>query len=415
MESTKWPESLHQRGADARFRPALDRLTGNSAEFLATSWHQNCHFHAAFPDPEALLGLDGFDGLVTRYGLRSPMVWVMGGGEQREPSQLNATADGTPMVEGLVAPEDVGAALAGGRTVSLRGLNHFWPPVGGIARQLEMDLMHPVLSNAYLTPAGTPGLALHHDSHDVFVIQTHGQKVWEVFRSRETNPLAPWNPATDEPGDLVGEFVLEPGDCLYIPLGFPHRARTQSRPSLHVTLGVDVKRWVDAFEALSGLAASVPAFREPLLPDFPLDPTQFRERLLSRLQLLVLWASDETLTEPLLDRLWSRRRPPLDGHVADMLALPGLRDETSVVWRHDHVWEIGEEDGEVVLRLWNGVLALPHRFARALATLSGPAEVRIRDIDPGLDSDERLELVRRLVSAGIVRVSGSLGPGPAAG
>jgi hypothetical protein len=216
--------------------------------------------------------------------------------------------------------------------------------------------------------------------------------------------MAPWNPATDEPGELVGEFVLQAGDCLYLPLGFPHRARTQNAPSLHVTLGVDVKRWVDAFEALCRFAASVSAFREPLPPDFPLDPQEFRERLLSRLQLLVLWASDEALTDPLLDRLWARRRPPLDGHLADMLALPDLRDDTLVAWRRDQVWDLGEADGEVVVRLWNEVLALPARFARSLATLVDAAEVRIGDLDPDLGADDRLELVRRLVSAGVLRV-----------
>lgn len=404
MDGIKRRESLDESSTGARHRRALDRLTGNSAEFLAAYWRKDCHLFSAPTGSDALLDLDAFDSLVTQHGLRSPMVWVMGGGEQREPSQLTTTTDGTRMVEGLVVPEDVGSELAGGKTVSLRGLNHFWPPVGAITRQLELDLMHPVHSNAYLTPARMRGLALHHDSHDVFVVQTHGEKVWEVFRSREPNPMAPWNPATDEPGELVGEFVLRAGDCLYIPLGFPHRARTQNQPSLHVTLGVDVKRWVDAFEALCTFAMSASAFREPLPPDFPLDPRQFRERLLSRLQLLLLWASDETLTEPLLDRLWSRGRPPLDGHVADMLVLADLCDDTLVAWRRDQVWDLGEENGAVVLSLWNQVLTLPARFARSLATLVDAAEVRVADVDPDLGADERLELVRRLVSAGILRV-----------
>ena len=399
MESTKAETPLDEAQAHRRSRPALDRLTGNATEFLDDFWRNDCHLFPAFSGHQPLLDLFDFDALITQYGLRGPMVWVMGGGEAREAAQLNTTADGTAMVEGMVRTEDVATALAAGNTVSLRGLNHFWPPVGAISRQLELDVMHPVLSNAYLTPAGTRGLALHHDAHDVFVIQTHGEKVWEVFRPRDPNPMAPWNPESDEPGELAGEFVLTPGDCLYIPLGFPHRAHTRSQPSLHVTLGVDVKRWVDAFDVLCTLAAAVPVFREPLPADFPLDPAAFRDRLLRRLQLLSVWASDESLTGPLLDRLWARRRPPLDGHIASMVSLP------------DHAWEISRSDGDVVLGLWDVQLALPDRLAPALARLSGASHITVRDIDPGLEPDERLSLVRRLVAAGIVRVQGD-GAGP---
>lgn len=405
LQGTNTPTS-EDASADTR-PPSLDtltRLTGDGTAFLGNSWHREPHLHHAFEADEALLDLRDFDTLISQYGLRSPMVWLMGGGEPGEPARLRSTLDGTPMVEGLVVPESVGAALLQGRTVSLRGLNHFWPAVGRAGRSLEAELSHPVQSNAYLTPARTHGLAIHHDPHDVFVIQTHGEKVWEVFRPRTSNPIAPWNSGTDEPGDLIGEYRLRAGDCLYIPLGFPHRARTEDQPSLHVTLGVQVRRWLDVVEVLCAHAEAVPTFREPLPVGFDADPQKFRERLLSRLQLLVLWASDERLVEPLVDSLWTSRRPPLDGHIADVASLPGIHQGSHIAWRTDHTARLSTTDEGLTVHLWDGNHTFPSRWAPALNQLRRGGTVRVSDLDGDLGDAESVDLVRRLVTAGVVRL-----------
>ena len=67
-----------------------------------------------------------------------------------------------------------------GATVVLQGLHRYWPPLGALVAELELALGHPCQANAYLTPPGSQGFAVHSDTHDVFVFQTHGSKVWEV-------------------------------------------------------------------------------------------------------------------------------------------------------------------------------------------------------------------------------------------
>ena len=44
-------------------------------------------------------------------------------------------------------------------------------------------------ANAYLTPAGAAGLAPHHDTHDVFVLQVAGAKHWTVRAPVVDTPL----------------------------------------------------------------------------------------------------------------------------------------------------------------------------------------------------------------------------------
>ncbi len=79
-------------------------------------------------------------------------------------------------------------------------------------------------------------------------------------------------------GRSIQEFVLDAGDCLYIPRGWIHDAVSiDEEPSLHVTVGLITKTWADLMpEAISEVALREPAFRRSLPPrsnhpDYPLD------------------------------------------------------------------------------------------------------------------------------------------------
>ena len=104
-----------------------------------------------------------------------------------------ATLAGVSMT-GLVDARKVLDLFDGGATVVLQGLHRYWPPLTDLVRDLELALGHPCQANAYLTPPGSQGFALHSDTHDVFVFQTHGVKDWEVHD-----------------GDDVRQVRMEPG------------------------------------------------------------------------------------------------------------------------------------------------------------------------------------------------------------
>ena len=116
-------------------------------------------------------------------------------------------------------------------------MHRYWPPLAELVAQLELELGHPCQANAYLTPPGAQGFAVHSDSHDVFVFQTHGIKQWEVH--------------TD--GD-VDKVRLEPGLSMYLPTGTPHAARAQDRASLHVTIGINQLTWRQLLDQRRGRA-----------------------------------------------------------------------------------------------------------------------------------------------------------------
>ena len=73
---------------------------------------------------------------------------------------------------------------------------------------------------SYATDGG--GVGPHFDSYDVFLLQAHGKRRWRIGRQKELKlregiPLKVL--AKFEPEE---EYVLEPGDMLYLPPGYAH-------------------------------------------------------------------------------------------------------------------------------------------------------------------------------------------------
>ena len=65
---------------------------------------------------------------------------------------------------------------------------------------------------------------------------------------------------------------LAPGDCLYVPRGFRHAARTAETASLHLTVGMLTRNWNDLLREVVELATEEAWFRESLPVGFANDP-----------------------------------------------------------------------------------------------------------------------------------------------
>ena len=88
------------------------------------------------------------------------------------------------------------------------------------------------------------GFKTHYDAHDVFVLQAEGSKHWRLYRGPIHLPLPGQAYSQEvEPGELVAELDLHPGDLIYIPRGFMHDAVAVDSTSLHLTLGVLSVTW----------------------------------------------------------------------------------------------------------------------------------------------------------------------------
>jgi lysine-specific demethylase/histidyl-hydroxylase NO66 len=126
-----------------------------------------------------------------------------------------------------------------GCTLQLHQPQRFFDGCWRLLAALERQLGCLVGCNAYLTPAGTQGLAPHHDDVELWVVQTAGRKRWRLYEPRAGFHL-PSVPSGDLDADTLGPVVMEVelnvGDCLYMPRGTVHQAEAVTEDSAHLTI-----------------------------------------------------------------------------------------------------------------------------------------------------------------------------------
>jgi bifunctional lysine-specific demethylase and histidyl-hydroxylase NO66 len=389
---------------------ALRRCVGDPERFLERHWAAEPLLHRSGEEFPGLLDLGDVDHLVTETLLRMPSFRLVKDGAQLDPATYTRTIriGGRP-VERTIRPEGVLRAFEDGATIVLQALHRQWPPVGAFCRDLELSLTHPVQANAYVTPPTSRGFDVHHDTHDVFVLQTHGRKRWRAYLPvvELAGPDQPWKPDRGDPGPPELEAELRPGDVLYLPRGVPHAAEAQEDVSIHVTVGVLAHTWLDLWRHVLGRASDTRAFREALPAGFARDPAALTSELEVRRKELHEWveaAADEDAILSFARAFWSRRRPMLGGQLHQLGLVDRIEARTPVRRRSGSVFVVSVDGDQASVLLGMRELRMPAFCEPALRLVAGSrGSFRPADL-PGLDDASRLVLVRRLVREGAVEV-----------
>ena len=368
-------------------------------EFLAETWERR-PLHVARGEPgrfDDLLSARDAERLVTEPGLRYPALRLVKAGAKLDPSDYTVDLPWRPVPFGATA--DVARVVAeweAGATIVLQGLHLNWGPLARYCRGLEARLGHPVQCNAYWTPRRSQGLAVHHDTHDVFVLQVSGRKRWLVYEPVLELPLRDqrYTEALGGPGDVVLDVELRAGDTLYLPRGWLHEALTSEEDSLHLTVGVNVVTWLAAFRAAVERCADDVEFRRSLPPDGE-GAEMLLERLAERL------GADEVAADA-RRRFLEGRRAVLDGQLSELRALDSLTVDT---WVERRPTVVAELDGARLAFEGKALVFPEHALAEVGALVGGEGPVRVGELPGRLDDAGRLVLVRRLVREGFLRVA----------
>jgi Cupin superfamily protein len=286
-----------------------------------------------------------------------------------------------------------------GATLVLQGLHLTRPSVAAFCRSLEETLGHPAQANAYYTPRAAQGLPVHHDTHDVFVLQVSGEKRWLVYEPALELPLKDqrYSAELGAPGAPVEDRVLRPGDMLYLPRGWLHEALTSETDSLHLTVGVNVVTWLDAFKSALGELGDDVRFRRSWRTGDGAD--DLVEALRSRL-------TTGDVERRAREKLIRTRQPIRQGQLRQLRALDSLDTETELERNPTVLADLLEQDGEVALAFEGRSLTFPPHARDEVAALATADEPFTASTLPGtLDDAGRLVLVRRLVREGFLRIS----------
>jgi len=288
----------------------------------------------------------------------------------------------------------------GGATIVLQALHVYHPPLAHFCRSLERELGHPVQTNAYYTPPAAQGFPVHHDTHDVFCLQVAGEKRWLVYPPVLELPLRDqkYAPEMGEPGEAVLDVTLRPGDTLYLPRGWLHKAMTSETHSLHLTVGVAVYTWLDALKAALEEAAS----EEPdLRRGVPAEGESTDELL----ELLAARLAPEAVAARMRRSFVRSRRPVRDDLFEQLHSLERLDLDTPLARRATVIADVAVDDEEATLSYEGRDVRFPARVAAELEFIAAGEEAfRLADLPGRLDDEGRLVLGRRLVREGFLQI-----------
>ena len=115
-------------------------------------------------------------------------------------------------------------------------LRYVWRPLDTLARAFEALLHQPMTTSAFWSRGGMKA-PVHHDDHDLIVVQLRGTKRWYVS-SGPSELHNTWANIPGRPPELGPHEVIDlrPGDVLYLPRGTPHTVDSDTE-SIHLALG----------------------------------------------------------------------------------------------------------------------------------------------------------------------------------
>ncbi len=352
-------------------------------------WASRVHVHHADPaDLVGLLSLEDADHLLTSTAIRTPSIRLAKDRSVLPESSYTRTATlaGKPLT-GLVDSRKALALFDGGATIVFQGLHRYWPPLTRLIAELELELGHPCQANAYLTPPGAQGFAVHSDTHDVFVFQTAGAKQWEVHSP-----------------DGVEDLTLEPGLSLYLPTGTPHAARAQETVSLHVTLGINQLTWRGLVRrSIADLLDEVPDTHLPA--GYLDDPAALADGLSDRLTAIadrIHGVDASAAVEAEVRRFLTGRGARLAGGLLDSTRLAALDDSTRLRRRPGHPCVLLPREERLEVLLGDRSIDVPAYLEPALNEIRRRPELRPADLADHLDPQSRQVLCRRLVREGLL-------------
>jgi ribosomal protein L16 Arg81 hydroxylase len=373
------------------------------AEFFGSYWETRpLEVKRAEPTYYSTLpSLSEVDGLITST--------VFGASARTEQGRLVRTGrDGTlsqhPFrldADGFPDIHHVYRSYNHGYTIVLNEIHRRSAIVGAMCRDLEAEFHHPVGANLYLTPRNAQGFRPHVDSHDVVIVQIHGEKEWRVGAT-PARPL-PTAAFPAEPVDAVEDansFLLSPGDALYIPRGFAHEAITQFSSSLHLTVGIYPFTWADLLsEALRRVATENAELRRAL-PVSHLGTAFYDDRAAVLRQSVAAVTSPPVLEAARLSlgAKFLKRQAAAAGHFASLDAVHNLSVDTVVARGFRGACRIRATGERVVVDYPGNYLSVPLFLAPALEYAVNSGMFTVGSIPGDLSDSDRIEFVARLIA-----------------
>ena len=158
-----------------------------------------------------------------------------------------------------------------GASIVLNEIHTLTPGLKAISKVMSDTLGGKARCNLYCSWREKQAFDVHFDTHDAYVLQIAGEKRWRIYQRTISDPVNHPDFRTlgqafheKNRGPLSAEFVVKPGDLVYLPRGFYHEALAQSDATMHVTFGVVPVIGLDLITAVYERAVHDELFRKAI-------------------------------------------------------------------------------------------------------------------------------------------------------
>jgi ribosomal protein L16 Arg81 hydroxylase len=358
-----------------------------------------------------LLTFDDLDRLLTLSGPAFENVRVVSGSVDT----LIVNGDGRRH-EAANRLEAIYRHYRAGSTLVLNSMNERLEPLKRLEHVLHSELNAGFEMNVYLTPGGqAQGFKPHYDTHDVFVLQVHGTKKWQLYGCPFPMPLPmpaqefhSLGPSLNVPAQAEREIEMQPGDLLYLPRGTVHAATSNATATAHLTIGMHRPLWFPLIqEALFELCAKDVRLRAALPVGFNRSEESLDEAtgtLRELLGSLLAGLRPERIVSGAASRTTFITSPNLRGHLNDLEQVNSLTADTVLYRREGIRYNLAVAGQLIRLEFHNKTVELPVMIAPVVQFLVNGDDqgFTAADIPEGLGLNVRLEIVRTLLREGFL-------------
>jgi len=316
------------------------------------------------------------------------------------------TLEGTNTID----PAKVSSQFADGATLILSSLQFRVPTLKNYCDSLATELGQRIQTNIYCTPgSNSQGFLVHHDTHDVIILQIEGTKRWKIYESPIELAVKDQQFYKDKHrhGKVIDEFTMEQGDLLYIPRGLMHAAVTESDRSIHVTTGVMGDTFQDLMvDEINRLVLTDPILRRGLFKGYQQDHADL-SRLRESYSALITKLSEKNRLEQILKEAHKKfvaTYPPiLDRPLGNIKKVEELESSTQLYHSSSTPHHLEIKDDLLTIYMCNRELELPVEFANVVQSLAEKERFKVSEI-PGMDIESQLEFAETLVEFGFLRI-----------
>ena len=375
------------------------------AEFLDTYWQKTpLVVRDALPDFESPLSPNELAGLACEDGVESRLILKEGGAHPWE------------LREGPFDTDDFLTLPETHWTVLVQEVDRLIPEVGALLDRFRFlpDWRIDDIMVSYAPTGGTVGP--HIDNYDVFLIQGQGHRRWQIG----TTPVDDETIVPDldvriladfEPDE---EFVLGPGDLLYLPPRVAHHGVAEDDACMTYSVGFRAPSHRDLVGSfLQHAMEQIDPDARYSDPDLtPVDhPGALHEAARTTVRRLLRDLVDDAavdrwlgtyLTRPSRDR---QAVPPETPVSAEALADALRRGVDLRRGPVSHLAFIEHDDGTATLFVNGEATTLDAALAHAAPLLTGRTVIPADTLTPHLDDDAFVDLVCSLVNDGVLELT----------